>query len=350
MDRGVSIVIPMYNAEKYIKKVLEAIFDQDYPAPVEVIVVNDGSTDASLKIVESFKDRHELKIHELNIINQPNSGAVSATNNGIKAATHDFICSIDSDVVICADWLSRIMTEFESKSVGAVQGYYKTPKEVSLLARLMGYDVEARYDAIPSKEVTQVCTGDTAYRKSALDKVGLFDGAFKYGYDNDMSYRLQAGGYRLIFRKDAVCDHYWKADLPSYIRQQYHSAYGRMQLLQKHTDRLTGDSVSGIRMIAQVPLTLFFIFTFVAWLLLSAVLVPAVPQSATSLTMVALSLEWFASLSLGLILFDRVFFAASVYAKQRDVAVILLPVVHLLRNFVWCAALVVWCVKRDKIK
>jgi GT2 family glycosyltransferase len=128
----------------------------------------------------------------------------------------------------------------------------------------MGYDVEARYDSIGSKYVTQVCTGDTAYRRSALDKVGLFDPTFKYGYDNDMSYRLQEAGYKLVFRKDALCDHYWREDLKGYLRQQYNSAYGRMQLVRKHTERITGDSVSGLRMILQVPMTLLFLLFLVS--------------------------------------------------------------------------------------
>ncbi|MBI5344843.1 MAG: glycosyltransferase family 2 protein, partial [Deltaproteobacteria bacterium] len=167
----ISIVIPMYNAERYIAAVIESVFNQDYSGHIELIVVNDGSKDRSLEIAGGFAGKGDLKI-----IDQPNQGAVAATNNGFRKASHDIICSVDSDVVLHGDWLKKVVEEMAGDpSVGASQGYYKTPAGVSFWARMMGYDVEARYDAIGTKYVTQVCTGDTAYRREAVEKAGLFD-------------------------------------------------------------------------------------------------------------------------------------------------------------------------------
>ena len=326
----VTIVIPMYNAERHIREVVRAVFGQDYPGEVEVIVVNDGSTDNSLEVVRSIQK--EGGHQRLKVIDQPNQGAVGATNNGFKAAKYDIICSVDSDVVLRPDWLRKVVEEFSDPKVGAVQGYYATPIGVSFWARMMGYDVEARYDSIHSKYVTQVCTGDTAYRREALEKVGLFDPQFEYGYDNDMSYRLLKAGYRLVFRRDAVCDHYWKADLAGYIKQQYRSAYGRMQLVRKHSERITGDSFSGLRMIMQVPLTLLF---FALLVLSTGSAVFFTPRSGWYLLVAALFV-------LGVVLADRFAFAAGVYRKQKDPGVLLMPFVHLLRNAVWCAAFLGW--------
>jgi cellulose synthase/poly-beta-1,6-N-acetylglucosamine synthase-like glycosyltransferase len=297
---------------------------------MEVIVVNDGSTDGSVEVIRELRQKWDFKI-----IDQSNQGAVSATNNGFKAASHDIICSIDSDVVLASDWLKKIMEEFRDPEVGAVQGYYKTPKGVSFWARMMGYDVEARYDSIGSKCVTQVCTGDTAYRRSALDKVGLFDPSFKYGYDNDMSYRLQEAGYKLVFRKDALCDHYWKEDLKGYLRQQYNSAYGRLQLVKKHTERVTGDSVSGLRMILQVPMTLLFLLFLVSGAVLTLAFAP---YRGKYILLASLGI-------FGAIFIDRVAFAVGVFKKQKDPASLLLPFVHLLRNAVWSWAFLVWVLR-----
>jgi len=319
----------MYNAKKHIRKVLDAILAQDYQGKIEVIVVNDGSSDRSLDIIYDFEKKGKIKI-----LNQPNLGAVTATNNGFKVAQHDVICSIDSDVVLHKNWLRKIMEEFCDPLVGAVQGYYKTPVNASFWARMMGYDVEARYDAISSKYVTHVCTGNTAYRKAAINKVGLFDPAFQYGYDNDMSYRLQKAGYGLVFRKDALCDHYWKPDFKSYVRQQYWSGYGRLQLIRKHGDRITGDSVSGIRMILQVPLLLLCIFSLSAGLI-----VPVQFRSFFLRT---------GLMFLVIMLFDRLLFSIRVIRKQKDFTALFLPVVHLLRNFVWSWAFLQWSIRRFK--
>lgn len=324
MQMPVSIVIPMYNAEKHIREVLEAILRLDRTAPIEIIVVNDGSSDMSLQIVREFESAGQLKI-----IDQTNQGAVAATNNGFRAASHDIICSIDSDVVLHRDWLRLVLEEFSNPEIGAVQGYYKTPEAASFWARMMGYDVEKRYDTIKDKHVSQVCTGNTAYRKSALDKVGLFDPVFEYGYDNDMSYRLIKGGYRLVFRKDAVCDHYWKEDFKAYIKQQYKSAYGRMQLIQKHRERVTGDSVSGLRMIMQVPLTLLTVMLF---LFSGAALMFGFKPYMLKAALILLCL----------ILGDRLLFTTGIISKHKDISAILMPFVHLLRNIVWCWAFLKW--------
>jgi len=327
MNRPISIIIPMYNAEAHIKDVLLAIFAQDYPGPVEVILVNDGSTDSSLDIIRGLTEREELKI-----IDQKNRGAVAATNNGLNAAKHDIICSIDSDVVLEKDWLRKIVEEFDDPKVGAVQGYYKTPARVSFWARMMGYDVEARYDAIRTKYVSQVCTGNTAYRRAAIEKVGFFDPAFIYGYDNDMSYRLDHGGYKLVFRKDALCYHFWKADFVSYLKQQYRSAYGRLQLVRKHRDRVSGDSVSGLRMILHAPLTLLVLLLFISGVVLAF----------SPLTLYAPYAFVLAIVLFVVIIIDRTLFAFGVFMKHRTPEAFLMPLVHLLRNFSWIVALIAW--------
>lgn len=332
MTIPVSIVIPLFNSERHIIDVLNALLRQDYAGEKEIIVVNDGSTDRSRELLKPYEAEGSIRV-----IDQRNQGAVAATNAGFQKAKHAIVCSVDSDVVLHPDFLTKIMGEFEDPSVGAVQGYYRTPEGISFWARMMGYDVEKRYDDIPGKKVTQVCTGDTAYRRAALDKTGLFDPAFVYGYDNDMSYRLQAAGYSLIFRRDAVCDHYWKADLVSFIKQQYRSAYGRMQLIRKHRDRASGDSVSGLRMILQVPATLLIVALLLAGALSNALGYSAAPASAGLLLLV-------------LLLIDRFLFTLPIVRKQLDVRALFLPFVHLLRNIVWIWALTVWTLKGARSK
>ena len=119
----------------------------------------------------------------------------------------------------------------------------------------MSLDVEQRYAALPSRETTHVCTGNVVYRADAIGAVGLFDEALGYGLDNDMSYRLQEAGYRLVFFPDAKSTHYWRDSFLGYCQQQYGLGSGRLDLVAKHPRRIAGDSVSPLPMMLHPVLT-----------------------------------------------------------------------------------------------
>ena len=87
----------------------------------------------------------------------------------------------------------------------------------------MALDLEQRYDRL-SDEVDHVCTGNTAYRAEALAAVGLLNEELGYGYDNDLSYRLGAAGYRLLFCRDARSRHRWREGLAGYLSSSTGSA------------------------------------------------------------------------------------------------------------------------------
>lgn len=94
-----SIIIPVYNVEKYVRKTLESIFESNFPkSELEVIVVNDGTKDNSMSIVYEFA----AKFDNLKIINQENQGLSVARNTGLKAARGKYVWFVDSD-----DWIEK---------------------------------------------------------------------------------------------------------------------------------------------------------------------------------------------------------------------------------------------------
>lgn len=106
----VSVIVPVYNVESYLEQCLDSIVDQTY-SNLEIILVNDGSTDRSGRICDEFAEKDS----RINVIHQKNAGVSSARNSGIEVATGDYITFVDSD-----DWLDtemyRKMTE-AAKSV-----------------------------------------------------------------------------------------------------------------------------------------------------------------------------------------------------------------------------------------
>ena len=137
----------------------------------------------------------------------------------------------------------RSWLALDDPSVAAAQGCYIDDADASFFARVMGLDLEQRYARLEAHP-DHVCTGNTAYRAAALHDVGLLDDSLGYGYDNDLSYRLQAAGYRLAFCRDARSRHRWRDGLAGYLAQQYGFGYGRLDVVARHPARYTGDAVS----------------------------------------------------------------------------------------------------------
>lgn len=104
MEEKISVVIPVYNTEQYLKKCLESVCAQTYKN-LEIIVVNDGSTDASLQVCEECRQLDRRLI----ILNQENQGVSAARKFGVEYATGDYICFVDSDDYIAPDMVENLL-------------------------------------------------------------------------------------------------------------------------------------------------------------------------------------------------------------------------------------------------
>jgi len=316
---GVSIVIPAYNAQRTIGKCLAAATSLEWAGDVEIIVVNDGSSDRTGEIASSFPT--------VQVINVPNGGVPRATNTGIQAARHDIVVSLDSDAILEKDWLNKIVPAFDGLNVAAVAGYALTGNK-SLVGKLMGYDVELRLDRA-SNYTDHLYTMNTAYRRQALLEIGMFDEGLKIAaYDADISRRLTARGYRLMLVKAAKCTHYWRDDLKGYLKQQYNYAYYRLKAARKF--ERTHDRVTGIDMILQAPFT-------------------AVVILAAALGSLACS---FAPLLLLLLPLVHLPEMTRLLSKKKEPCILALPFLFTLRNLAWVSAVAVWVVQQglDKLR
>jgi glycosyltransferase involved in cell wall biosynthesis len=325
---GVSFVMPVYNGRRWLRDALDGIDAQRDGRPFEVIAVDDGSRDGSRRILEEA-----ARSGRVSLIAGPGRGIAAAINTGIREARYPIICQVDQDVILAPGWLARLLEALEDPSVAAAQGHYQTAPDAGFWARMMGRDLEQRYRRIRTDDVDHVCTGNSAYRASALHQVGLLDETLGYGSDNDLSYRLIAAGHRLVFYREAVSLHRWREDVAGYVRQQYGVGYGRLDLLARHPHRVGGDDVSGALMMAHGPLT----FLAIAGLIASAV----AALSGAPWRIIAL-----ASIGLLLLLFaERTLAGVAAWRRSGDRSTLAFGVAHFLRDAAWAAAIVTWTLR-----
>ena len=123
-DNVISIIVPVYNVEEYLEECLDSIKNQTHK-DIEVILVNDGSTDASKDICEKYCQR-DIRFR---LINQTNQGQSVARNRGMQESTGEFITFVDSDDVIKSDMLQQLMRYMDT-GIDIVECDFTEDKEI----------------------------------------------------------------------------------------------------------------------------------------------------------------------------------------------------------------------------
>jgi|SRR5581483_5703357 len=173
----VSAIVPAYNAERYIGRTLQSLVAQNYPH-LEIIVVNDGSTDRTCAIVEAMAEKYP----QIRMVQQPNQGVAIARNRGIAEAGGEFIAPIDADDIWFPDAVQKLVHCLRSSdpSVGVAYGWSVTLDENSLL------DGGLRCSKIAGDVLgTLIChnflgnASATMIRRLCLEKVGGYDPHFR---------------------------------------------------------------------------------------------------------------------------------------------------------------------------
>lgn len=172
----VSVIIPVYNGEDFIRDAIEHILSQNYPA-LEIIIVDDGSTDRTAEII------HDLPV-DIRYFKQPNGGPASARNRGIRDASADLLVFLDVDDLWPEKNLHLLVDEMRNEpDADVIRGYAQIMEcnEETGEYDFVGNPVEAFPDYI----------GAAIYRSSAFEKIGLFDTSLKFGEDTDWFNRAQ---------------------------------------------------------------------------------------------------------------------------------------------------------------
>ena len=227
----VSILIPCHNEEKSIKKCVESCLNQTRKAD-EIVVVDDGSTDKSVEILEGFGDK--VKIIKI-IKNTGNKSYVQ--QHGLNFVTGDVFIATDGDTVLDKNFVKSIYEDFKDKKVIAVAGYVKSLKHNWLTAcreidYIIGQDLYKRAQSyLNFIFVIPGCAG--AFRTEVFKKHISFDHD-TLTEDLDFTYKLNEHYFKIKFDSKAVVYTQDPATLKSYVKQLRRWYGGGWQNLIKH--------------------------------------------------------------------------------------------------------------------
>ena len=180
-DHLISVIIPVYNGEKYLAEAIESVLSQAY-RPFEIIVVDDGSTDRTAKIAHSYL--------EVKYLFQANQGVAAARNTGIIAACGDFITFLDSDDLMLTCSISRRVD------------YLVQNPEIYCLISMHRTFLEPGINKPPWLRNEHLIENQFGFgylmaKKIFLEKVGNFDPRYRTMENMDMFYRAKDLGYQI---------------------------------------------------------------------------------------------------------------------------------------------------------
>ncbi len=237
----VSVIVPAYNEEAGIEAAVRSIAASHHD--VEVIVVDDGSNDDTLGIIEWSG------LERVRLIHQPNAGKPAALNTGLSFASHDLIVMVDGDTVFEPDTVHTLVQGFADPSVGAISGNAKVMNRGGLLGRwqhieyVLGFNLDRRlFDVARCMPTVPGAIG--AFRRSALESVGgVSDDTL--AEDTDLTMALCRQGWRVVYEQDAIAWTEAPATVPALWKQRYRWSYGTFQSMWKHRDTLIQGGPAG---------------------------------------------------------------------------------------------------------
>jgi len=247
-DQFVSVLIPCFNEEAVIEASVRRVLSS-CDARIEVIVIDDGSKDATSRVVDTaFADDPRVRLLTL-----ANGGKAHALNRGLELAKGDIVVALDADTQFEPETIARLARWFTDPRIGAVAGNAKVGNRVNLVTRwqaveyVTAQNLERR--ALTLFDAIMVVPGAVgAWRRRALDDVGGYP-VDTLAEDQDLTIAIQRKGWAVTYDIDAVA---WTEAPESFrglAKQRFRWAYGTLQCLWKHRSVLRTRQPGGLALV-----------------------------------------------------------------------------------------------------
>ncbi len=230
----VSVILAAYNEETVIAQTLRALLASRYPAPFEVILVDDGSTDRTAAIVAELASTEP----RLRLVRQPNRGKAAALRNALALTRHAFVVTLDADTQFEPETIAELVRPLQNPKVGAVSGQLHVGNAATLIGHfqrleyLAAFNLDRRaFDRLNA--ITVVPGAASAYRADAIRAAGGIQ-SDTLAEDTDLTLSLHRAGYRIRHTTRARAFTEAPRTVGGLFRQRKRWSFGTLQCLWKH--------------------------------------------------------------------------------------------------------------------
>ena len=245
----VSVVIPARNEELCIARCLASVLGQDFPRDqMEVVVVDNGSTDATSSIAGQFSVR---------VVEESRLGIAKARNAGIRAARGEIVAFLDADCVANPDWLRELLSGSDDEKIGCFLGDILPMPGGGLISDFVHDRHLISQKVLLSSSPPVAAGANMAYRKSVFEEIGYFDETFVEGEDGDLFWRLvKSDRFHFRFQQHAVVFHPPQSSLSVLLRRTRLEGRGVARFRLKHRNDIPEHMTSMSRYTIVLILTL----------------------------------------------------------------------------------------------
>ena len=263
-----SIIIASFNGKKLLRECMRSVFETKYPS-FEVIVVDDGSVDGSIKVIREFQKKHPLIL----IQNERNLGLVASRNKAIQKAKGEILVFLDNDTKVDKNWLGGLIDVFSDESVGAAQckifDFHKVKIIQEIGMKLIPYTGFGTTLGRGEKDKGQYNTpveiislgAALAVKKDVTQLVGDFDQKlFHYTDDLDFSWRIWISGKRVVSAPNSKVYHYTHIHKPTY-KLYYNLSKNSLRMILKNYETFNVIKYLPLSIIFNIAGGIFVLFT-----------------------------------------------------------------------------------------
>jgi len=223
----VSIIVPVFNGQNTIRDCIDSLLNLNFPRQDrEIIIVDNGSSDRTPKILAEYGDL-------IYCYQEQHRGASAARNHGIDNSRGKRIAFTDADCVVDTEWLLNLVPHLSNPSVGIVGGKILAKRPANKI-ELFGERIHDHQKAIDEFYPPYVISMNWASPRQLLIEIGGFDTSLLRGQDSDLSYRIGAKGYTLVYEPKSVIYHNNEKNLFGLFQEGSIHGFHNHFIYQKH--------------------------------------------------------------------------------------------------------------------